>query len=845
MDKKNIEAIYPLTPAQQTLMFHRLQAGRLDQGFLQLVCTLKGSLRISDLENAWIRVMERHSALRTSIHGEDLDQHLQIVHRRLPLPWVQEDWSEAAKLELPHRLKEFLRTDQERGFDLSKAPIMRLALLKLNEKSYRLVWSFHHILLDGWSGAIAIKEVFDQYQALGRGEELGLPPARPYRDYVNWLNRQDAAKAEVFWRKALEGFSECSLLPTARETSHTNGSPRRTCYRQISLGAGTAAALQNLAQTHQMTFYTMLQGAWALLLNHYSGKRDIVFGSTVSGRPPTLDGADEMVGLFMNTVPMRARFSDDQLLLPWLGELQRLQFSMTSHETTPLTQILDWCEVPFSSRLFQTLLVFENYPWKEMLGEGDGSLEICELESGVTSDYPLAVLVKPDSEWTVQFIYDGQQFETETIDRMLRDFRTILEGFSVDARQRLSEFLPPHEAGISPLGEDESGKGHPIESSQLDSDEPGKLDRCRPHLPPRNPWELKLTLLWEQVFGIHPIGVSDNFFELGGRSLQAVRLFSRIKETMGIQLPLPVLFERPTVELLAQRLDGGPELSPWTSLVAINTSGTKPPLFCVHSGGGPVFYYHDLSLLLGTDQPVYGLQPVGMSGQRAPLTRIEDMAAFYLRELQTVQPKGPYYLMGRCVGAAICFEMAQQLLKQDEQLGALIILDTGIKLPDSADSDSAARPMSRSVRRYGRRLLYYVRQGDFGFLWQWLRGRLARVRSRIAAKKLSGAAETQEDILKSIELILFVAWNSYKPKGYPGRLTLIRSSQYHSQRNKDDHLANWSVLAKQGVDCLVVSGHHQTIFNEPEVRNLAQVLAGCLDTAQGGDATTGANPAPP
>ena len=132
MDKKNIEAIYPLTPAQQTLMFHRLQAGRLDQGFLQLVCTLKGSLRISDLENAWIRVMERHSALRTSIpgriHGEDLDQHLQIVHRRLPLPWVQEDWSEAAKLELPHRLKEFLRTDQERGFDLVSRENMWLSL---------------------------------------------------------------------------------------------------------------------------------------------------------------------------------------------------------------------------------------------------------------------------------------------------------------------------------------------------------------------------------------------------------------------------------------------------------------------------------------------------------------------------------------------------------------------------------------------------------------------------------------------------------------------------------------------------------------------------------------------
>ena len=314
MDKRNIESIYPLTPMQQSLLFHHLQAGQADQGFLHLRCTLSGKLQIGALEQAWRNVVASHSALRTSIHEEGLEQHLQVVHRRVTLRWEQIDWTSQSAADQSTLLESFLEADRVRGFDFSQAPIFRLTLLRLEQDTFMLVWSCHHILLDGWSGAIVLQEVFERYRCLCRREEFRVAAVRPYRDYTSWLRRLDLSDAEDFWRNRLRGFLQPTPLPTVAKGSNPNGASRQTYSEHVTLSREATSSLERFVHTHKLTLYTALQGAWALLLSQYSDSQDVVFGSTVSGRPPTLEGADRMVGLFMNSVPIRASIPPGQLL---------------------------------------------------------------------------------------------------------------------------------------------------------------------------------------------------------------------------------------------------------------------------------------------------------------------------------------------------------------------------------------------------------------------------------------------------------------------------------------------------------------------------------------------------
>jgi aspartate racemase len=347
--------------------------------------------------------------------------------------------------------------------------------------------------------------------------------------------------------------------------------------------------------------------------------------------------------------------------------------------------------------------------------------------------------------------------------------------------------------------------------------EPGQRD----HLP-RDPLELQLAQLWEQVLGVRPIGVHDDFFELGGHSLLAVRLLALIEKHLGKRLPVAAIFQAPTVARLAHLLRQDGRALKWSCLVPIQTGGSRPPLFCVHPGGGSVLRYQRLARALGPDQPFYGLQEYGREKGQVPHSSIEEMAAHYLEEARSLQPRGPYFLGGYSFGGIVAFEMACQLRAQGQAVALLALLDTY--------GPSFGR--SVTLRYRGRRLLQRLRGGNLLGIMPglWRLGREQLVKAAYGCCRSLGRPFPPR--LRSLGHFYFYRriTSDYRPRAYPGRITLLRGNP------RDDELFDpllwWGDLAAEGVEVHEVAGAHADIAVEPAITAVAQALRGCLERAQ-------------
>jgi len=434
MSAKDIEAVYPLSPAQQGILFHALYAPQARAYFSQLSCIIHDDLNIEVFERAWQHTLDRHAILRTAFAWEELDEPLQVVGRNVKMRITQFDWRELSLEQQQERLATLLEDDRTLGFQLSKAPLMRLSIIRLSEHAYQFVWSFHHLLLDGWSQSLIIKEVFAFYEAYLQGKEIELDEPRPYRDYIQWLRQQDAGKAEQFWREQLRGIT----TPTSFGIERSSSATQDYAQQQIKLSAQRSIALKEFARQQRLTLNTVIQGAWALLLSRYSHQSDVVFGAVVSGRPPTLAGFDKMVGLFINTLPVRVRITDKQSVGVWLRELQEAQGEMRQYEYSSLVEVQGWSEVPRGLPLFESILDFENYPMDRALQQQGANVAQSDIGFVVRTNYPLEVVAVPGNEFSLQLKYDRSRFDDAKLTRMLGHFQTLLEAVVADPDQPLS-----------------------------------------------------------------------------------------------------------------------------------------------------------------------------------------------------------------------------------------------------------------------------------------------------------------------------------------------------------------------------------------------------------------------
>ncbi|MBW3586561.1 MAG: amino acid adenylation domain-containing protein, partial [Cyanobacteria bacterium 0813] len=348
------------------------------------------------------------------------------------------DWQGLAPAAQQQQLETFLKSDRERGFDMRQPPLMRMTLIKLAKDTYYFIWSHHHLLLDGWSNPAILTEVFDFYQAELNGEQLSLPRPRPYRDYIVWIQQQNLSEAESFWRQRLQGFTAPTPMPIERDFGSAAGEESDR-EQQILLSVATTAALRSLARQQQLTLNTLVQGAWGLLLSHYSGEEDVIFGTVVSGRPPDLAGVESMVGLFVNTQPARVKIRPKDSLLSWLKQLQDRQIEARQYEYSPLVEVQRWSEVPRGLPLFDTLVVFENYPLESSLQKRVQNLEIESVLSFEKTNYALTLTVVPGEELALKISYNSNRFEDSAIARMLGHLQTLLQGMTANPERKLAE----------------------------------------------------------------------------------------------------------------------------------------------------------------------------------------------------------------------------------------------------------------------------------------------------------------------------------------------------------------------------------------------------------------------
>jgi amino acid adenylation domain-containing protein/non-ribosomal peptide synthase protein (TIGR01720 family) len=425
-----VDDIYPLSPLQHGLLFHSVDPQESGTYFRQLSCTVRGPLDVELFERTCADLLERHPILRTTFAWQGLDEPLQVVLRRAVLPLTTEDWRPLAATEQGERLAAFRREDRQRGFALAAAPLMRFALFRIEDEAWALVWSFHHLISDGWSFSRLVAELFAGYEArLGGRSAVGKRP-QPFRDYIAWLRQQDLGAAELFWRRTLAGFAAATPLAPDREPRSGDETPR-IGERRISLSAPATAALEAWARAHQLTLNTAVQGAWALLLSRTSGDQDVVFGTVTSGRSAPLAGIDSMLGIFINTLPVRVETVADMPLLDWLRGLQGRQAEAREFEYSPLVQVQGWSEVPRGQPLFQSLTAFENYPVDESIGGGQTfSLRVEQVDFPEETNYPLTLMTGPGARMAVRLSFDRRRFDESTAERRLRHFEALLAGFA-------------------------------------------------------------------------------------------------------------------------------------------------------------------------------------------------------------------------------------------------------------------------------------------------------------------------------------------------------------------------------------------------------------------------------
>jgi amino acid adenylation domain-containing protein len=437
---REIEDLYELTPLQEGILFHCLASPDPGLYVITLRYALRGRLDPAAFEEAWQRTVDANPVLRTSFHWQDVPKPLQLVKRHVRLEWHHLDWSAVPPLEQAERFPALVESERARGVRLDEAPLLRFTLVRTGEDRHTLVWSFHHILLEGWSAALVVGEAFTRYEAAVAGRDTALAPRRPYRDYVLWLHQRDVGRAEAFWRRTLDGCeSPAPLAATGRGGVEGSGEGRRL----LALSPEDSDALASFARRHKLTPSTVLQGAWAIVQSRYCGTPDVLFGTVVSGRQDTLAEAESMVGLFVNTLPARVRVDGGATVGPWLAGLQASLAEMREYEWSPLAKVQGWSGLPRGTRLFDTVFAFENWIGDITGGTKGGSLrveDIVPVEGGI--DYPLLVEAAASPRVTARFTYDRRQLDEASVARLADGYRHVLEAIVSSRAAKVRDLSP-------------------------------------------------------------------------------------------------------------------------------------------------------------------------------------------------------------------------------------------------------------------------------------------------------------------------------------------------------------------------------------------------------------------
>ncbi|WP_347901175.1 non-ribosomal peptide synthase/polyketide synthase [Pseudomonas purpurea] len=434
MAARQIEDIFPLSPMQEGMLFHSLFAPDAGAYIPQMRVDVQG-IEVEAFRTAWQQALDRHEILRAAFFSESNGSRpLQVILADVQLPLTVLDWRDKANL--PEALERLAEEDRQRGFDLTAAPLLRLTLVRTAADSHHLIFTNHHILLDGWSTSQLFGEVLQRYSGITPAASSGR-----YRDYMKWLGGRDRVACEAFWLEQLQTFTEPTRLagalsaPTAAQALQELGHQTH----HLTLERDATERLNQYARQARVTPNTLLQAAWLLLLQRYTGQRTVAFGATVSGRPSELQGIEQQVGLFINTLPVIATPHPEQCAAQWVAEVQALNLKLRDVEHTPLADVQRWAGHSGES-LFDTLLVFENYPVAEALENGNPSpLKFSSIAHCEQTSFPLSLAAELGESLLLRISYDSALFARDAIGALTQHLVSLLDGLCTTPECKLGD----------------------------------------------------------------------------------------------------------------------------------------------------------------------------------------------------------------------------------------------------------------------------------------------------------------------------------------------------------------------------------------------------------------------
>jgi amino acid adenylation domain-containing protein len=438
---------YPLSPMQQGMLFHRFQGGAAGVDVEQVIGELHEPVRAVEFEKAWNEVVERHAALRTGFFWENGEEPRQVVYpaARVRLDFYHAEFGSEQEARLG--LEEYLSADRSAGFPRLTPSLLRIALLRGGPEHFWFVATYHHLALDARAMTVMFKEALDLHDALAEGRTLELPTPRPYRAYIDWLKTHDLNRAESFWREELRGFAAPTALPLARPTPAPSAPEAVAGELAFRLAPAAWAQLRAAAQKHEVTLNTLVQAAWAIVLGRHAGEDEVVFGALRACRKIPVDGAATMIGLFINTVPLRVPVAADLEIGAWLRRLRQTWVALRDYEHTPLMKVQQWSDVPPGRALFDTIVSYQEPAWDAALTALGGRWATRRFDIRAQPNYPLALEVLGGATLTVKFIYDCARYSDEAIARLMGHYRVVLEALAADrtAKVRDLPLLTPGE----------------------------------------------------------------------------------------------------------------------------------------------------------------------------------------------------------------------------------------------------------------------------------------------------------------------------------------------------------------------------------------------------------------
>ncbi len=765
---------------------------------------MRGPLNREALRRSFNEIVRRHVVLRSVFRMEGGDV-TQVVLPPSPLPVAEMDLRVLGPIGAESRARQLAVEDAQRPFDLTRELLLRATLLQLGPDDHVLLLTTHHMVCDDWSTGILLREISLLYSAYCASNPSPLPPVSySYSEFARNLVWQiEAGGMESrfqFWRKRLAGGGDFHHLASdyPRPARQTNRGAHEVAVYSEEISKGIKA----LAQRNQVSPFMVLVTAFQCLLQQYSCQDDIGIASCVANRNSIEE--EEVIGPFSNRVVLRTDLSGNPTFREALHRCRDEALDAYSNQGLPFGALIDKiAPTPRADRnsLFQVLMILLNAP-KERWQFEELAVDSFAFDTGMTR-YDLNVWLEFKNELEVDLQYNTDLFKTSTMRRILEDYRRVLEEAVRDAEARVSDLSVERKLSF-------------VAGDVL-----------------KNKLESELVKLWEDVFRSCPIGVDDNFFDLGGDSMMAVKLLTRVRQKLGKELSIGMLFEAPTVRQLAVLIENHPEAPALAEIVPIRPKGSRLPFFCIRAG--PKFM--PLAERLDPDQPFLGVElcPEVISHLSVPY-RLEEFARPLAEAIVRHQPTGPYFVGGFCASGLAALEVARLLAAHGEvALLALFNAQNPILEAELAPKTEQLRLLAQragwnrlkqhlaNIRKLSAKDACTYIFARFITLWKDFRSIVWQIGIDIRLRLNAGR-------LNDINQVLYAAIKAYRPQTYSGRVVHFICAERMMERHSDPN-GGWRELMSGHFEAHEVPGGYWDILKAPSVEVVAEKFSDCLKKA--------------